>query len=153
MSTKIVIVAGQEFSVPATTSNGAIREQLKQMGFADVANATIQTGTKDGIPTVEFVKKAGTKGLDPTRLVAALARARHTPVPAVSAEMVMWRFVAGDVTWGEAVADALDRYVQEYANTCADATEGCGGSRIQAKGVQVCARLDLPAVPIHADAW
>ena len=50
-TTKIVIVAGQEFSVPADTPNEAIRTQLTSMGFADVASATIQTGTRtiDGV--------------------------------------------------------------------------------------------------------
>lgn len=66
METKIVIVAGQEFSVPASTDNEAIRAQLKSMGFADVASATIKTGkrTVGGVETatVEFVKQAGTKG-------------------------------------------------------------------------------------------
>lgn len=64
--TKIIIVSGQEFSVPAETDNEAVREQLKQMGFTDVATATLTKGKRliDGveIETVEFVKKAGTKG-------------------------------------------------------------------------------------------
>ncbi len=64
---KIIIVSGQEFRVPADTDNEAIRNQLRA-NFPDVGNATIQTGTKsiDGVEyqTVEFVKKAGTKGTD-----------------------------------------------------------------------------------------
>lgn len=63
-ATKIVIVSGQEFSVPLETDNEAIRKQLAGMGFADVASATIQTGKRqvDGqdVQTIEFVKKAGT---------------------------------------------------------------------------------------------
>lgn len=62
---KIIIVSGQEFRVPADTDNEAIRTQLKA-NFPDVGNATIQTGKReiDGITyeTIEFVKKAGTKG-------------------------------------------------------------------------------------------
>jgi len=64
---KIIIVSGQEFRVPATTDNEAIRTHLKP-NFPDVGNATIQTGTRtiDGVAyeTIEFVKKAGTKGTD-----------------------------------------------------------------------------------------
>jgi Fe2+ transport system protein FeoA len=61
-ATKIVIVAGSRFSVPAETDNEAVRQQLLAMGFADVASATIKTGDEGGQATVEFVKKAGTKG-------------------------------------------------------------------------------------------
>jgi len=64
---KIVIVSGQEFRVPADTDNEAIRNQLKS-NFPDVANATVQKGKReiDGVEydTIEFVKKAGTKGTD-----------------------------------------------------------------------------------------
>lgn len=81
-ATKIVIVAGQEFSVPAETDNEAIRQQLLSMGFADVASATIQQGTRDGTATIEFVKKAGTKGLDGTELAALLARLPATSMQA-----------------------------------------------------------------------
>lgn len=72
-ATKIVIVAGQEFAVPAETDNEAIRAQLLTMGFADVASATIQKGNRDGTETIEFVKKAGTKGLDGAALAGLLA--------------------------------------------------------------------------------
>jgi hypothetical protein len=62
---KIVIVSGQEFRVPADADHEAIRNQLTA-SFPDVGTATIQKGTRtiDGIryETIEFVKKAGTKG-------------------------------------------------------------------------------------------
>jgi hypothetical protein len=83
-TTKIVIVAGQEFSVPANTDNEAIRQQLTSMGFADVASATIQKGTRDvdGVKTetIEFVKKAGTKGMDGAELAALLADVPPAPL-------------------------------------------------------------------------
>lgn len=84
-ASKIVIVSGQEYSVPAATDNEAIRTQLAGMGFADVASATIQKGkrTVDGqeIETIEFVKKAGTKGLDAAGLVALLTTLPQSTLP------------------------------------------------------------------------
>jgi hypothetical protein len=86
-TTKIVIVSGQEFSVPADTDNEAIRKQLAGMGFADVASATIQTGkrTVEGqdVTTIEFVKKAGTKGLGGAELVALLSTLPPATLPPV----------------------------------------------------------------------
>lgn len=86
-ATKIVIVSGQEFSVPAATDNEAIRTQLAGMGFADVASATISKGTRDvdgqKIETIEFVKKAGTKGLDAPELAALLGQLPPSTLPAV----------------------------------------------------------------------
>ena len=85
-ATKIVIVSGQEFSVPAATDNEAIRQQLSGMGFADVAAATIQKGKRqiDGqeVETIEFVKKAGTKGMDGAGLAQLLATVPPTTLPA-----------------------------------------------------------------------
>lgn len=85
--TKIVIVSGQEFSVPLETDNEAIRTQLTGMGFADVASATIQKGKKtvEGVEyeTIEFVKKAGTKGLDPSDLAELLAQLKVADLPAL----------------------------------------------------------------------
>jgi hypothetical protein len=62
--TKIIIVAGSRFSVPFETDNEAVRQQLLAMGFADVASADVRVGNEAGQVTVEFVKKAGTKGSD-----------------------------------------------------------------------------------------
>lgn len=87
-ATKIVIVSGQEFSVPADTDNEAIRTQLTGMGFADVASATIQKGKKtvEGVEyeTIEFVKKAGTKGLDPADLAALLTALPPAELPSLA---------------------------------------------------------------------
>jgi hypothetical protein len=62
---KIIIVDGQRFQVPIETDNEAIRAQLAAT-YPMVSTATIQAGkeTIDGVeyPTVEFVKKVGTKG-------------------------------------------------------------------------------------------
>lgn len=84
-ATKIVIVAGQEFSVPSETDNEAIRQQLASMGFADVASATVQRGKRtvagEELETVEFVKKAGTKGLGGAELTALLASVPPADVP------------------------------------------------------------------------
>jgi hypothetical protein len=86
-ATKIVIVSGQEFSVPFATDNEAIRTQLAGMGFADVASATIQTGKRtvagQDVQTIEFVKKAGTKGLDGMGLAALLGSLAPAPLPTV----------------------------------------------------------------------
>lgn len=86
-ATKIVIVSGQEYSVPIETDNEAIRQQLAGMGFADVAAATIQTGkrTVDGqeIQTIEFVKKAGAKGLDGPALAALLGQISPSTLPPI----------------------------------------------------------------------
>ena len=76
-TTRVVIVEGQQFSVPYATPIEAIRQQLVQMGFANVASAKAVEGTVDVegqlLPSVEFVKQAGTKGLDTiAALVAAI---------------------------------------------------------------------------------
>lgn len=114
-ATKIVIVAGQEFSVPADTDNEAIRQQLTQMGFADVASATIQKGTReiDGVKheTIEFVKKAGTKGLDAAELAELLTRMPPAPLPALviygpsfEQATLLSRLAAGELTFADALA-------------------------------------------------
>ncbi len=78
-TTKIIIVAGERFQVPAGTDNEAIRQQLA-ITFPDVANATITRGTAtiDGVDyeTVEFVKQAGRKGL-----LDHLQRVPALPIP------------------------------------------------------------------------
>jgi hypothetical protein len=144
-----VIVAGQEFSVPAETENETIREQLKQMGFADVASATIQAGKKpDGTPTVEFVKKAGVKGGDfsPAALVGLLATVpadridpRHR-----SAARIVRQLMDAELTWDEALHLNADNAINEMV-----IDEGCGS----AKGAQVCTRLNLPAVAAAVPVW
>lgn len=112
-TTKIIIVAGQEFSVPADTNNEDVRKQLSSMGFADVASATIQTGSRvlDGqeIPTVEFIKKAGTKGMESADLVTLIARvpADRSPVrrrgPTLAQQQLLIALAAGGLTMDAAL--------------------------------------------------
>ena len=63
---KLVIVEGQRFLVAAGIDNEMVRQQLIRQGFANLAGAEIRTGTAqhDGrtLATVDFIKKAGTKG-------------------------------------------------------------------------------------------
>ncbi len=106
-SSKVVIVAGQRFSVPEDTATEAIRQQLLTMGFADVASATVKQGKDpDGTPTIEFVKQAGTKGaLAPAALAVVL---RGTPVaplaPRRSYRGLLTQLVAGLLTCADALA-------------------------------------------------
>lgn len=63
---KLVIVEGQRFLVAASIDNETVRQHLIRQGFANLAGAEIRTGTAqhDGhtLATVDFIKKAGTKG-------------------------------------------------------------------------------------------
>ena len=63
---KLVIVEGQRFLVAAGIDNETVRQHLIRQGFANLAGAEIRTGTAqhDGrtLTTVDFIKKAGTKG-------------------------------------------------------------------------------------------
>lgn len=158
-STKIVIVAGQEFSVPADTPNEAIRTQLTSMGFADVAAATIQTGTRtiDGVetPTIEFVKKAGTKGLDAAGLAALLERVPPTnAVPHVAGltraqTRLLARLMSGDLTCDQALA------AQDDLRTLLDTVAAHEGGYATREGGRLCQQIDaLPAVAAAApSAW
>lgn len=146
-ATKIVIVAGQEFSVPAATDNEAIRQQLLSMGFADVGTAEIKKGKRGDQETVEFIKKAGTKGLTGGALAARLAHVPRAPVPPaeLQARQIVGRLLAGQLTCAEAAADdaalnALDALDRAAANTT---------------GRPLCQRLDeLPAVAsLDARPW
>lgn len=153
-TTKIVIVSGQEFSVPIETDNEAIRQQLAGMGFADVAAATIQKGkrTVEGqdIETIEFVKKAGTKGLDGAALAALLGSVPPAPPPSrrSAGDELLTRLINGDLTIAEALADNGDL----IDNTLVAAREH---TPRQSQGAQLCAKSDrLPAVPVAAAcAW
>lgn len=154
-TTKIVIVSGQEFSVPIETDNEAIREHLKGSGFPDVAAATIQAGKKmigevEHV-TIEFVKKAGTKGLDGAELAAILQgvpaeQINLSRLPA-SAAALLARLVEGELTIGEALAnqDSLNQGLN-------DAT---GQQPCQSEGAMLCARIDhVGAVPCTTpSAW
>jgi len=63
---KLVIVEGQRFLVAVGIDNETVRQHLIRQGFANLAGAEIRTGTAqhDGrtLATVDFIKKAGTKG-------------------------------------------------------------------------------------------
>ena len=159
-TTKIVIVAGQEFSVPADTPNEAIRTQLTSMGFADVASATIQTGTRtiDGVetPTIEFVKNAGTKGLDAAGLAALLRQL--APIDAVSRtagltakQRRLLEDLLAERLSAQMVLDAADE-LESILKLLADRSSGFSS---QQPGGQLCQRLDvLPAVAASApSAW
>jgi hypothetical protein len=148
--TKIVIVAGQRFPVPADTAIEPIRQQLLTMGFADVASAEVKHGKEsDGTQTIEFVKRAGTKGsLGPAVLAAALAR-----VPAASLDTGLLdlqarvgRLLGGELTF----AEALDQDLAEALDLLAEDGGACSPST---QGDRLCARLDLPAVPAAVPAW
>jgi len=114
-TTKIVIVSGQEFSVPSETDNEAIRTQLAGMGFTDVASATISKGkrTIEGVEheTVEFVKKAGTKGLDGAELAELLGSVPRASLDRMSGglsraqRLLLDRLVTNQLTIDEALAD------------------------------------------------
>lgn len=154
-TTKIVIVSGQEFSVPLETDNEAIRAQLASQGFADVASATIQKGkrTIEGqeVETIEFVKKAGTKGLDGAELVALLGKvppARYADQRRPEGNELLTRLVNNQLTIAEALAaeDVLD-------NALAACHEQY--SPRKSKGAQLCEPCDrLPAVAAAAPcAW
>jgi hypothetical protein len=148
-TTKIVIVSGQEFTVSLETDNETIRESLKSAGFPDVANAQIQAGKKvvDGVEyqTIEFVKKAGTKGLDSALLAQLLAEvpAQRLPVDRLnrSAAALVRRLEEEDLTFGEALARR-----KELIGAVSDLT---GRSvPLRNEGVQLCDSVDhIPAAP------
>lgn len=127
---KIVIVAGQEFTVPAAASDGDIRQTLVAQGFADVASAEIKKSSRDGVPVIEFVKKAGTKGLSGPALAELLRRtpvagdARGLPDVAGAARDALRRLAGGRYTIGEALDEpALGELLQMLADE-AEADEG-----------------------------
>jgi hypothetical protein len=151
-ATKIVIVAGQEFSVPSETDNEAIRSQLAGMGFADVASATIQKGKRkigeEQCETIEFVKKAGTKGMDGAELAALLASVprasapkRPETGPSYQQTALLRRLLAGELPIGEALAhtDLPAALTACHHVTWSKSTEGD----------QLCNRLDL-LLPVAA---
>jgi len=114
---KIIIVSGQEFSVPADTDVEAVRETLKP-NFPDVANATPQKGKRmvDGleVETIEFVKRAGTKG---SRLLAELlARIPPRPISGESDEQLPHQLLGEQLTFDEALDGRLARALTTLAN-------------------------------------
>jgi len=151
MDTKIVIVSGQEFQVPAQTETAAIRQHLANT-FPDVATADVKTGKKtiDGqeYETLEFVKKAGTKGvLDAPDLAALLARVpadvRALPKRSVGVAAV----VDGSRTFAELLRD--DRLTAQIdAASRANQSPNARGANL------LChACTTLHAVPSAVPAW
>jgi hypothetical protein len=156
-ATKIVIASGQEFSVPADTDNEAIRKQLAGMGFADVASATIQTGKRlvegQDVQTIEFVKKAGTKGLDGAGLVDLLNSIPQTRVtragyPSRSERDLLQQLVSYRLTVEQVLADD--------GHTIDAALRGCSEYHPSgSEGARLCDPCDqLPAVAVSTPfAW
>jgi hypothetical protein len=156
--TKIVIVSGQEFSVPSDTDNEAIREHLKGSGFPDVAAATIQTGTRtiDGalVQTIEFVKKAGTKGLSGAELAQLLSAVapsaiERTPHGLDRAGAALIRhLIDGQLTIGQALAN--EDILMAALLKCESRSY-----EISNEGARLCERIDrVSAVPCAVPcAW
>ena len=146
--TKIVIVSGQDFSVPVETDNEAIRQQLVSMGFADVASASIKKGTREvngeTVETVEFEKRAGTKGLDGNDLVQVLQALPEVALPRRSvrlpqaARAIIRRLRRGEITLAE-LADSADiQLVLDRATMYRPA--------LSEEGRRLCERIrDIPA--------
>ena len=150
---KIVIVSGQEFSVPADTANEAIRESLKS-SFPDVGTAEIKTSkrTVEGhgeVEVIEFVKKAGTKGLDGAALADLLAHIPAQALPRLPRQQIspiLRDLLDGHLTCADALAhhDALIAALD--AATPVDV-------RLSQEGAVLCRTLDaLPAVAAPAPA-
>jgi hypothetical protein len=153
-ATKIVIVAGQEFSVPASTDNEAIRTHLASQGFADVASATIQTGKRkvgeQEVPTVEFVKKAGTKGMEGSELAGLIARVPAAdppkdPItgPTWEQALLLRQLVTGELTIGQA-GQCADRFDAAFASLEPHDYVDMIGSRL-------CDRVVLHPIPAALD--
>lgn len=145
---KVVIVSGHEFLVPADQANEAIRDYLAS-NFPDVAKAEIQDGTKviDGVtyPTIEFVKKAGTKGLDGGDLAELLGQvpARRLPKDSLdrSAAALIRRFEEGRLTFGEALRDRRV-LIGALESICE------GGTTPLSEGAGLCDSVErIPAAP------
>lgn len=162
MSTKIIIVAGQEFAVPAETDNEAVRQQLLSMGFADVASASLKTSTRtlegQEVPVIEFVKKAGTKGLTGAECAALLRRVpptapvRLTLLPRSQAALIalIARLMAERLTCAEAMAHLAELRDGLTEMAVARTVDGIHRS----KGAQLCRDIDpLPAAAADVSAW
>jgi hypothetical protein len=145
---KIVIVSGQEFQVPIESTVDELRQHLTTM-FPDVASATVQHGKKkiDGVeyPTIEFVKRAGTKGATGDELLAILAQVpavRLDAPPGESGNLIA-QVCAGHATIGQ----ALDGQVLARIAALPRRSHQNGGL--------LCSRLDdLSPVPVaDPPAW
>ena len=148
-TTKIIIVSGQEFSVPAETPEADIRSHLAQT-FPDVASAEIKRGSKEvgGVTyqTIEFVKRAGTKGADGRDIAGVLAGIpglRLSPPP-TNARGLLDRVRRGQATIAEALGGNVITTI-----------EGLPESTQQIAGGTLCTQIDtLPAVAgAELSAW
>lgn len=135
----VVIVAGQRFAPGVASDVETVRQQLVGMGFADVATAEAKLAKDaDGTPTLEFIKKAGTKGLTGADLAARLRRV--PPIAAApdvrEAARVVTDLLGGRLTFAEAVTDDL----------ALDALQTLAATTSTAQGGSLCRALDaLPA--------
>lgn len=111
---RIVIVEGQEFSVPVETTTEQIRSHLAT-NFPNVASASVQYGKRviDGVEhqTLEFVKKAGTKGLDGDELATLLAAVPAAQVTIQQHEAVIDQLLLGQLTFEEALHPSVSTAV------------------------------------------
>jgi len=159
-ATKIVIVAGQEFSVSAETDNETIRQQLVSMGFADVATAKIEEGKRTAgeqeLITVEFVKKAGTKGLSGAELAALLREVPRASVATATTRLapaqrrVLHDLASGAYTFASAAAAAAE------IEAALDAAEAEMYHQPSHEGAQLCSRvepLSAAAAPSCPSGW
>jgi hypothetical protein len=140
---KIAIVDGQEFSVPASIDDEALRNQLAAT-FPSVATASINKGTRriDGVDydTREFVKKAGTKGSDLADALASVPPAQLVTGPRVPRQI--HALLSGATTFGEAVS--LESF--DLQTAIADTSN----VQDRAQGEALCHALDQLA-PVAAD--
>jgi hypothetical protein len=127
-----------------------IRQQLVAAGFADVATARVKPGVEDGVPTVEFVKQGGTKGLDApglARLLARLPRDR-TPLRRKDAtgrqQTLVDLLVEGQLTCEQAARQHPDLLAGLQQAVSREHRHD------QAKRNQLCARIaNLPSVAVE----
>lgn len=145
-TTKIVIVSGQEFSVPRDATEQDLRAHLATM-FPDVTNATVQQGTKtiDGVTydTIEFVKRAGTKGAaDLTPLLPNIPALR-VGGPSAATASLLDRVRCGDCTIAEALAGTMHQVIANLPT-----------SQQRIAGATLCAQLDaLSPTAGDVTAW
>lgn len=134
----IVIVSGQEFSVPAGTDVEAIRQQLTGT-FPDVATASVNKGSKtiSGVhyDTIEFQKRAGTKGSDLADALGSVPAERVTRGPVLPAHISA--LLRGQMAFGEAIGFE-DNALQVVIASIGDSTR----TRQQSQGEALCHTLD-----------
>lgn len=157
---KIARVAGQEFGpIGMDVANETIRAQVLSMGFADVGSAEIkeEARTVEGgtALVIEFVKRAGTKGLDSLELLALLRRLPPAQTPCRVADLSarevceLRRLQAGEMTVQEFLDDTLAwSAMQKLNQQVATRHTTMGGTRL-------CMDLDrlTPAAIADGCAW